>query len=404
VGFVSDLESGVVGVRCRLSGCGTELRSSDNATCIQDAGHAVLWTCVRTLWRTDLGPETLQLLRFDVQRHAKGLFDALFEPSAKTPKASTSDPDWSPLIEAQTQMLGGRVLRLVYRTRYEADHEAIEGRLVIPTSSGTLSITAFASADEVGAREKQALARHRAATKGSVPPGGRSPLAISDELQWDDEYPEHPLSRVRAALAWLTDEKGGGLTVEAPSADAYAEKVVLEEASSAIVAPPRFLRVPAGALAVPPTMGVLSRVVFAGDERPRTVEVWRLANGLRVTADFSTQLQRIVDGATAQWAQQGARDIDAKTMSANATASRAELIRYVRFVDAHGPGHAMQCWFTDTDGVVFRIAAAGPRYAPANDLWADMAQVTRSWKRLAGEELPSDAPPTSQKRVWWQFW
>ncbi len=402
MGLLSDLESGEVGVRCHLGSCGTKLRESDSEACVQDVANAVLWTCERSPWRTDLGPETLQLLRFDVQRHARGLFEAVFEPHAGQAKPKTSDPDWSPLIEAQTQMFGGRVLRLVHRTRYEPDNEVVEARVVIPTSSGTVTISAVASADETGERERAAAAKQRA-TSGSAHPPGRSLQSVADDVAWDDEFPEHPLSRVRAALSWLTDPKAGGLEVLAPETQGWTETVVLEEASSIISAPTRFLRVPLGAIPRPHGMGVLSRVVFGGDERPRTVEVWRVDAG-RVARDFGARLQQVADERTLSWAAGGVSEIETKTMSANATDMRAELIRYVRYKDGSGSAHAMQCWFTDADGTIFRVEAAGPRYAPANDLWEDMAQVTRSWKRIAEATPSNDAAPVSEKKRWWSFW
>jgi len=238
VGFVTELESGAAGVKCRISVCGTELTSTERAVCIQDVRHAVLWTCSRSPWRMDLGPETLQLLRFDVQRHARGIFEALFEAKDTNPKPRTADPDWSPLIEAQTQTFGGRVLRLVHRTHHEPLNEVVEGRLVVPTGDGAISISAVASAEEVGGREKQVATKQRQAGQGSVPPGGRSLQAVADDPRWDDEFPEHPLSRVRAALDWLTDPSGGGLWVTSPSAETYSSQVVLDEASSVIQAPP----------------------------------------------------------------------------------------------------------------------------------------------------------------------
>lgn len=403
VGLLLDLQSGAVGVRCSLAQTGEVVRDKDTEACVQDATHAVLWTCDRNAWRTDLGPETLQLLRFDLQRHAKGLFDALFEPGESASKPKTADGEWSPLVEAQTQILGGRVLRLIHRTRFAPDAEVVEGRLVIPTLAGTVSISAVASADESGLREKTVMAKVRAA-KGSVHPPGRSLQTITDEAEWDDEFPEHPLTRVRAALDWLASPKGGGLEVVSPESATWIEAVTLDEAASTISARPRFLRVPKGALSLPEGMGVLSRVVFAADERPRTVEVWRVP-GVEVTKDFGVELERIAGERTSGWAEQdAATDIEVKTMSANATSQRAELIQYVRYRVASQLLHTMRCWFTDTDGAVFMIGASGPRYAPANDLWEDMAQTTRSWKRIADVPAPAPSARTAQKSEWWRFW
>jgi hypothetical protein len=151
-------------------------------------------------------------------------------------------------------------------------------------------------------------------------------------------------------------------------------------------------------------MAVLSRVVLAADERPRTVCVWRVED-VSVKTDHAARLREIVLQETVRCgAGDGAKVVESRIMSTSATATRAEIIEYVRFEGAGGAGHAMQCWFTDTDGAVFRIAAGGPRYAPSNDLWEDMAQVTRSWRRIPDSMPRADEAPTSKTRRWWPFW
>jgi hypothetical protein len=403
VGLLPLIGSGTCGVRFVVPATAVVVHDHDDEACFQDVEHAVLWRVVRSPWRTDLGPESLQLLRFDVERHARGMFEAVFEPTEKASKPKTSDAEWSPLVEAQTQLRGGRLLRVVHRTRHQPDGEVVEGRVIVPTAEGTVSISAVASADEAGERELRVLARHRA-EKGSVRPQGRGPQAIADDAQWDKEYPDHPLSRVRAALDWLVSPAGGALEVVTPDTDAWVEHVTLEEASSIISAPARFLRVPRGRLPVPPTMAVLSRVVLAADERPRTVCVWRVED-VSVKTDHAARLREIVSQETVRCgAGDGAKVVESRIMSTSATATRAEIIEYVRFEGAGGAGHAMQCWFTDTDGAVFRIAAGGPRYAPSNDLWEDMAQVTRSWRRIPDSMPRADEAPTSKTRRWWPFW
>jgi len=403
VGLLPLIGSGSCGVRFLVPPTAVVVHDHDDEACFQDVEHAVLWNVVRSPWRTDLGPESLQLLRFDVQRHARGMFEAVFEPTEKAPRPKTADSEWSPLIEAQTQLHGGRLLRLVHRTRYQPDGEVVEGRVIVPTTGGTVSVSAVASADEAGERERKVLARHRA-ENGSVRPQGRSPQAIADDSQWDKDYPDHPLSRVRSALDWLLSPEGGALEVVAPDTDPWVENVTLQEASSFISAPARFLRVPPGRLPVPPTMAVLSRVVLAADERPRTVCAWRVAHA-SVNTDHAARLREIASQEAVRCgAGDGAKVVETRTMSASATATRAEIIEYLRFEGAGGAGHAMQCWFTDTDGAVFRIAAGGPRYAPSNDLWEDMAQATRSWRRIPDSMPRADEAPTPKTRRWWPFW
>jgi hypothetical protein len=388
--LLEDLGSGNAGVRLQLR-AGQIVHDLPDQAVIRDAERKVGWLLSAKPFRLDLRPELDAILRADVERHARGLFDRSFVPpedGALQPR--TSDPSWSPVVEVEPLTLPtGRALRMVHRLTYQPGHETVVGRLLVPVERGTLCISSVAKAELTGYRET-ALMMRASADGGEV---DFLPQAAYDAPEHDAQFPDHGLSRVRAALAWLLTADGAGLEVTAPMAPLPPGVVELREASCAVLPPARFVRLPAGTLPMSPSLAAFSRVVLGQDEEPRLLDVW----DLRETLPRTDRVQALVALArrTAEgWASEGARDLTVEVAPLPERNQRSELSCTVTFKVANSKIHSCQHWIADIDGRVFRIAEGGESWLPREELQANVAAVAASWRRL-------EAP--ASKRRWWPF-
>lgn len=416
MGFLDQIAAGELGARVHFGEGVEHLEEASNAALLRDPERRVAWEIAFVPYRLDLREASADVLRADVEGEARAAFEATWvelgaEPGAgERPPARTSDPAWSPvvLIEA-TSIDAAPALRVIHRMSYQPTHEMVLGRLLLPVASGVLSISASSLTRTTGYRETMRLQAALASRQGANVAAVARELGQAgyDDPTYDLLFPDHPLSLVRAALAWLIDAEGGGLTITDPLQLPPEGEVELPAAGCAVTPPPRYLALPEGALPIAPTLAVLTRVGLAVTT-PRLVDVWRIEDTTILGADREGQLVRLARKNAAGWAGEGATAIDAKVTRLPSTDGRTHAKSEIRFVTANGPTQAVARWMADTDGTVFRVAASGGPWIPKAALLADAEQVLQSLRRLDPPEVEAkpEAPreeAAKPKRKWWPF-
>lgn len=423
--FLHQLEGGDLGARALFPASLERLEEAAHAALLRDPERRVAWEIAFVPFRLDLRDATESVLREDLEGEARATFEATWaalalEPTppltpesgpAERAPARTSDLAWSPVIAVDRPLVGDApVLRVIHRMSYEPGHELVVGRVLAPTSSGVLSIAASNLSRATGYRESARLMAALASRDGADPEDVMRELGQAglDDATYDLLFPEHPLSLVRAALAWLLDAEGGGLTITSPlpsSAEHQEAEIELAGPGCAITPPPRYLLLPAGALPSSPARAMLTRVGLAVTT-PRSLDVRRIEGVSLLGTDREQQLVRLAREDADSWAGDGATDVTSKVSKLPSNDGRAHVKSRVRFTSPAGPMQCAARWMADTDGVVFRIAASGGAWIPKESLLADAERASSSLRRL---DPPAPAPePTRKdavkpKRTWWPF-
>jgi hypothetical protein len=191
-----------------------------------------------------------------------------------------------------------------------------------------------------------------------------------DDAKYDDRFPKHALTRVRAALAWALDRQGGGLEVSAQQLPPHDDEIELPAAGCAIRLPPRFLQLPSEVLGLSPGLESFVRIALTPD--PRMIDVWDLgAMEVRDLATLEREARRTVQG----WEAEGATDIEVETERRADTNGRLEVDCFVQFRAQGKLTQSAQRWLA-IEGQIFRIAEGGP---PSLDRGViDVARLTSS--------------------------
>jgi hypothetical protein len=416
VGFLDQIANGDLGVRVHFGAGVDSLEEASNAALLRDPERRVAWEIAFVPYRLDLREATLDVLRDDVAIEARAAFDATWtqlgaeSEGAERPPARTSDPAWSPLILLEsTTLADAPALRVIHRMSYQPTHEMVVGRVLIPVASGVLSISASSLTRATGYRETMRLQAALASRPGTSAEEIARELGQAgyDDPTYDLLFPDHPLSLVRAALAWLVDAEGGGLVVTDPLRLQPPGEVTLPAAGCAVTPAPRYVALPEGALPIAPTLAVLTRVGLAVTT-PRLLDVWRIDDTVILGGDREGQLVKLARKNAAGWAGEGATDVEARVSKLPAKDGRTHVVSEIRFTTENGPTHAVARWMADTDGTVFRVAASGGPWIPKEALRADAEQALNSLRRLdpptvaAKEEAPAEEA-VKPKRKWWPF-
>ena len=416
MGFLDQIQAGELGARAHFGDDHEQLEEAANAALLRDPERRVAWEIAFVPYRLDLREASFDGLRADIEAEARAAFEATWEQlgaelnGAERPPIRTSDPAWSPVVLMERITLDeAPALRVIHRMSYQPTHEMILGRLLLPLASGVLSISASSLTRTTGYRETMRLQ----AALTSRP--GESPAKIGRELGqtgYDDPtydllFPDHPLTLVRAALAWLVDTEGGDLAITDPLPLPPEGEIELAAAGCAVTPPSRYLALPRGALPIAPTLAVLTRVGLAVTT-PRLLDVWRIEDTVILGADREGQLVRLARKNAADWGGEGATGIDAKVSKLPSKDGRTHARSTIRFTTENGPTQAVALWMADTDGTVFRVAASGGPWIPKEALLADAEQALQSLRRLdppavEPKEEPPPAAEAKPKRKWWPF-
>ncbi|MGE0713434.1 MAG: hypothetical protein AB7N76_19915 [Planctomycetota bacterium] len=386
--FREELVDGRRGFRLELPDSWEVVDEHPAALRAVDRDEGVLWDVCALPWALDTDPAWGEELRLDLARDAQWSFEREFAEwraeagPSRGPldydQPRTAQGDWSPLVEHELvdAIPGSRAdapgLSFVYRASYRPGNEHVVGRLQVASEEGALQLSAHAISETTGQRE--AVLSIIAEKQGR----GRQPgQAFFDDPRHDEAFAGHVLSRVRRALAWAR----GAVRVTRPAPYARRGKpVALPETESELVPPPRYRRLPPGALPMAPTIANFTRVGFDLGTTPRMCEVFLVA-GERLRPDDREGLRALAVRVGEDWRKEGVTDLSIQTNWSKDRGGRIELAVKLKF-SASARMHSAQMWTVDRDGTPFRISCAGPRRVPWKELAEDTARAMRTWRRL----------------------
>jgi hypothetical protein len=318
-----------------------------------------------------LDPEHDALLRRDIKMFLRGRFET------ETPR--TLDPEWSPLVDMEYATLpGSTALLIVYRSAYEPGNEALVGELYVPLSTGHVYFDARCRVGTTGFRESYLVAQ--AIDRGRSP-GQAAAIAQSeiDDPRHDARFPRHALSIVRAAMRWLVES--ADIEVTDPMSISTEEETRLEDAECAVVLPPRYALNPTMSHRMAEGLIIANRVCPPGSSS-MSLDIWRLPANVITGWNAKGRLKRLAAQTIRNCKREGASQIRLQTRGLPDYDGRTQIETYVRFHSGADYVHSVMWWFVDTDGQVFRVAAAGPQFVPRSELTAHVEAVVGSWRRL----------------------
>ncbi len=356
-----------------LGRCGVQWQPPDGAIAEHSETHLALRDDSGLTWRITVHPVEFAIasgeeaaLAEDLHLAAREIFERRWaaKPRAPTAQPRTSNADWSPIIDAKLGALGdGRIARCVHRLAYEQGDEAIAGHLFVPVKQGTVEIRVSARSTDTGARE------HAIATKY----GGKQAQAVYDNAELDPYFPDHPLSRVRAAL----DTTVSALDVVALPGRTPGAEVPLAEPGAAITPPVRF--VPSPAI----TGSARGEIVRLGlDGWQRSIHVWRVGRHKLKGKDLHAALVEHADKDAADWAKSGASSIASHSAAIDDYGVCLQIQQYVTFVRDPFVRHAVQRWWIAGDGTLWRVGTDAPANVDRQALLDELVAVQDSFRRI----------------------
>lgn len=354
-----------------LGSCGVQWEPPDGAIGVHTETELVVADDTGLRWRIRVLPMEFAIapgeeaeLSEDVYASARTAFETRWRQQGRAAGATprTASGDWSPVIEARLGAIGaGRIARIVRRLAYEQGDEVVVGNLFIPVEKGTVEIRIMAQSGETGVREKAIGAKY----------GGRQPQATYDSRELDPYFPDHPLTRVRAAL----DAVVGSLEI-ITLPDRPAE-LTLKEPGCAVTAPRRFVAAPTVA-----GSGRGELVRLGVDDWQRTIEVWRIGRHKFKSKDLHAAL---VEHAN-KTAESSAGDDTSHVVSHSAPIDDygvcLQIQQYVTFERDDEPHHAVFRWWIAGDGTLWRIGETSSSLVDREELAADVAAVQDSFRRI----------------------
>ncbi|MCO5165973.1 MAG: hypothetical protein M9894_06350 [Planctomycetes bacterium] len=370
--FLHELATGRHGVRFRPPPGWELAEEGERSALLVDRARGVGWNLGVYDVALCLRPEDDALLAADVERHARALFERCFQSAQESPLAlvapRTQDPAWSPVVELERVEVGAApALRVVHRLWYQPGRETVMGHLLVPLASGLADLRVIATDHSTGMRESTLFARALMARGGASPDQLMAELgqAHYDDPAHDALFPDHALSRARAALAWLVAE--GGVDVRAPAAAEPARTCALA-GSFAFEPPARHLPVAAGD---GPDAVRCTRATFSGTDGLEVLAVQRLmphSGSLVAVARAIMAARATEDGSTV--VELPPRD------------GRPRVRASCRDADGDEQHTAAEL-FVDAAGWCVLVALDAPTCVPLEELFTRVEAVSRSYRVLA---------------------
>src|SRR5689334_14316809 len=152
MGFIDDLQNGRPGIRLAIPESWKIHEEHARRVVFLDNDQRVGWHIAHAPVALDLRREHDDVLRDDVERHARQLFAEQYaglklppEIAARRPPSRLDDPSWpgwSPLIALEhVRLAGGEALWIQRRLAYEPALEVVLSTLLIPLQTGLIEIT-----------------------------------------------------------------------------------------------------------------------------------------------------------------------------------------------------------------------------------------------------------------------
>lgn len=415
--LLDDLRSGTCGVRFNPPPSLRLEADRDSFASFRDEEHRVDWYLEFSPLIVDLSIGHEDVLREDLRIDTVAAFESFFELGLQSSTAGQAvgrtesaqaaaenilsaprtkkDPTWSPLVSVERVSFGGvPALEVIHRLTYTAGDERIIGRIIIPLEQGTLYFSALRRANMTGVRESIILL-------GKMPFPNESdylrhPLVVQAEIDdpaLDEKFPDHPLSVIRQGLRWaLTTPLD--VTVTAPLPLERDDIVELPNSSCTIRLPPRFRFCPKLAAEMDPSLTPFTRATVP-QTGSYTFDVWRLPSVTIKGSHAGQHLRRLAEEHLRAWNREREPDVETESVELPLLNDRPIVSTFVRFCVDGNMNHAVTNWFTDYDGMVFRVCAAGPLSRPREDLRKAVNESTLAWKRLPGD--------LKRRSNWWNL-
>jgi hypothetical protein len=382
VAFLEVLASGKLGLLVRPPAQFVIAQQTETSATLQDPSAGLMWWM---FWFPDLhldvSLEHEPLLRRHIERHTRLLFATMFDVNAggtglsSEVRPRTDDANWSPVIEIERRDVdGGVALDVLHRMQYQPGGEIIMGHTLVPVHDGLFEARWLAREQgATGLRESVVLMKTIAAGSDA----DFLPQAAYDHPEYDIEFPDHPLSRARAAKGWTSV---GTLRVTHPFVARKAFETPLHRLGCAITPPPRFVLSDDDAESCR-----FSRVSFAGTDGVDRLIVTRTNERLRGIAVARRLLKHATAYSRAICESSGLADIDCRVLAADSEAVTLITEGESGTVGC-GRARAVWIWFVGPSSKVWSIAIATTIAVPVDELVADVGSVRQSWRMLESDD------------------
>lgn len=389
--MIESLQTGQFGVELRLPSH-LHVRSDEEQRAeLVDESNGVMW---RFFFFPDLHLDLCEEHRADLRRslewYARSMFDDVFRQrdhmDGRSPPRTT-DPSWSPLVDVEHLSIGGaRALRTVHRMTYEPGSEIIMGHLLIPLRRGLFEARTVCGDQMTGYRESVLIDRRM----GERPPSSKEDIqrlmaglqqSDFDDPRHDDVFPQHSLSRTRAAIRWLCTESELHLT-ELPSPFEHGE-VELSHLDCVLVPPPRFAyELPGG----PSQEGSFCRVSFCGTDGVELLHVKRWDLSTRVSA---SNLPRVAESIARETHEvNGVKNIRVAGEVPLPLDQRPQALVVVEGTGHLGALRNAMIFFLDEDRRLWSLSRFGMAAVPRDAMVADLEGAVRSFRLVRRSKEP----------------
>ncbi len=395
---IESLQTGRFGVELRLPSHLKVHRDEVECAELVDEPKSVVWFFylfpdlhldLREEHRADMGKS--------LEHYARSVFDYAFDRRDhvdKTRAPRTADPAWSPLVDVEHLSIGGaNGLRTVHRMAYEPGCEMIMGHLLIPLRRGLFEARVLCVDQMTGYRESMLVdMRLRERSPSSEETLDQMMATFQqvdfDGTQHDNTFPEHSLSRARAALRWLCVESNLRVT-ELPSPLERGE-VELSRLGCALVPPPRFAY---EAPDRPSQDESFCRVSFCGTDG---VERLNVKHWDDVTRDAAANLPGLAESITRSIIEaSGVQDARVTVETLASLDQRPQVLVIVEGTGHVGSLRHAMIFLQDEHRRTWSLSRFGTAAVPRDELAAELVEAARSFRLVS---------PPKQMKPWWKLW
>ena len=370
MGLIARLKLGKIGVWFRAPPGLEAQRDDDDFAMLVDREGGVAWHLCLTEFQLDLAAQHAPVLARDIERHTRDLFLRFFHaagPRSEQPR--TADPAWSPVVDVEQVVLGqAAALRVVHRLAYEPGRETLMGHLLVPLRHGLFEVRITApTLRATGTRESALLDALLRASPGEDPRAVMRRLSqrAIDDPRHDADFPEHPLSRVRAALRRAIDEPLVGVTEPpAPPSEPRGE-------GFAVTPPARYLPLTGAGSALR-----CSRVSFSGTDGIQLLTVVRQPRGGFERADLMDLARKAAEQLPADASR---LEVEVRALPDRAGRPHVEATRQFE-TPQDGPQRSVYRLFLDDRNALVIVALGAPACVPAAELAAEAEGVVGSYR------------------------
>lgn len=409
--FVQDLEIGQNNnIRVTLPSAFAVIEEFPSGVNLEAHELGMTLHVARSISMVDLSDAHFPQLRSDIETVARTDFELLYgqiikeqgEPSSYPPR--TSDPEWSPVIEAKRVLVSGSTaLYVIRRLAYQPGIEIIAGQLLLPTENCTYTFTFEAQINPTGLRESMLAAQLPDIEQGLT-------QAEIDDRKNDGLIPQHPLTQVRKYMDSFGQKGGIPVIIDHPF-QPYSGPLSIAHSGSKVTLPSGYVYAPEFSATMSPNFSMVTNMGLPPLVQHRTlgnISIWMIPETQINGADAVTQLRTMAVHSLEAWEKEGATIIKIESSPFSLNPDRVEIQSYAQIEVGGRPSHAVGIWFLGTDGQVFRVDHSAHISIPRERLFDILKELYASWERIPQVPLSSkpkaaSEPEAKPKKKWWQF-